>query len=563
MKAAARLAVAGLAAAAVSCAACVSVPFDSPSDGSGGEGSCTIEPARVQASQEARFSVTCAVGAAGILQGGGFRIQFPVDPVRRYDGFTPPHTGEDYLLGKVTCAARRGGRKIGEAQVESDGQGEVRCLLPSGRLRQGDDLLMEYWGMAPRAAGTYLLRVESRLTGGRGGRPLRRPPALTVIARPARTLHAVLPGTAVQSEPFTLALAALDEFGNLDRAYTGEVEIAIDHLHLEHAFRLEDEGIALISGLKLERPGFARAWVAEKGGTPELALKSRSNPIRIAPSALEGKVLWGDLHFQTCTGAAAGRAFLHEGACAGLEEAYTYARDVVRLDFAAATEHAVAPFTDRAWESSLRAAARFNEPPRFTTLTGYQWRDLVVILPGDTGTLLRSDSRLTDERAEMEAALAVGAVLFAVRGSGNGPAVAGSGNHWGHPGCVDSTGLQAGCAGLTALRAPDNSREAILAALRSGSTWATTGARIYLSIERQVGGLTVAVAGTDTLEAVDLIIQEEGGSRTVPLLLTPAETLETTAPMPHVRGRATCFVRAVQRDGQRAWSGAFELEEGP
>jgi hypothetical protein len=553
--------VAGLAAAAVSCAACVNIPFDSPADGGGGEGSCTIEPARVQASQEARFSVTCAVGAAGILQGGGFRIQFPVDPVHRYDGFTPPHTGEDYLLGKVTCTARRGGRKIGEARVESNGQGEVRCLLPSGRLRQGDELLMEYSGMAPRAASTYSLRVESRLSGGRGGRPLPRPPALTVIARPARTLHAVLPGTAMPGEPFTLALAALDEFGNLDRAYTGDVEIAIDHLHLEHAFRLEDEGIALISGLKLERPGFARAEVAEKGGAPELALKSRSNPIRIAPSSQEGKVLWGDLHFQTCTGAAAGRAFLDEGSCAGQEEAYTYARDVVYLDFAAATEHAVAPFTDRVWESSLRAAARFNEPPRFTTLAGYQWRDLVVILPGDSGTLLRSDSRLTDERTEMEAALAGGAVLIAVGGKES--AIAGSGNHWGHPGCVDHTGLEAGCAGLIAVRAPDNSREAIHAALRSGSTWATTGARIFLSIVRQAGGLHVAVAGTDTLEAVDLVIEQQGGSRTVPLLLTPAETLETTVPMPHFRGRASCFLRAVQRDRQRAWSGAFELKEGP
>jgi len=546
----------------------VDIPFDTSHDAGGGEGSCTIEPALVQASQEARFKVTCAVGASGIQQGGGFRIEFPVDPVRRYDGFAPPHTGNEHLLGKVTCDARRGGRKIGEARVESDGRGEVRCLLPSGRLRQGDELLLDYWGMAPRAAGTYALRAMSRLSGGRGGRALARPPALTVTGRPARSLHAVLPGSAVVGEPFTLALAALDEFGNLDRAYTGQVEIVIDHLRLEHAFRLEDEGRALISGLKVERSGFARAEVTEMAEAPELALKSRSNPIRILRSAGEGAILWGDLHFQACTGAAAGRALLNEGSCAGLEEAYTYARDVARLDFAAATERAVEQFTDQAWESRLRAAERFDDPPRFVALAGYRWRDLVVLLPGRSGPIIRSDSRLTDERAELESVLPAGAVLIAV--GGNRSTVAGSRYRWGHPGCVDHTGLESGCAGLIAVRAPANDREAILAALGNGGdgggdggggSWATTGARIHLSIDRRPDGLHVAAAGTDTLTAVDLIIEEEGGTRTAHLLTTPAETLETAMPIPRIRGRASCFARVVQRDGHRAWSAAFDLEE--
>ena len=547
MKNAARRAAACLAAAAVSSAACVAIPFDSPHDGGGGEGSCTIEPSRVQASQEERFSLACAVGPAGLVQGGGFRIQLPVDPVRKYDGFTPPHTGKDYLLGKVTCVARREGRTIGQARVESDTQGELSCMLPSGRLRQGDDLVMEYWGMAPRAAGIYALPVASRLSGGRGGRWIQRPPALTVIARPARALHAVLPGAAARGDPFTLALAALDEFGNLDRAYAGEVEVTLDQVPFGHLFRLEDGGLALISGLKVERPGFARAQVAEKGVAPELALRSISNPIHITPSDRKEKVLWGDLHFQMCTGAAAGRAFLREGACAGLDEAYIYARDVANPK----KRHG------KYW-------ARFNEPPRFVTLTGYRWRDLVVILPGDSGPLLRSDSRATDERAELESALeaipdtGAGAILLSV--GDQEPGVVDSGNSWGHPGCVDRPGLVPGCAGLIAVRAPDNTREAILAALRSGGWWATTGARIYLSIERHPGNISVAAAGTDLLTAVDLVVQQAGRSRTIHLLPAPEETFEAVAPVPRVGGRASGFVRAVQRDGHMAWSSTFDLE---
>ncbi len=606
---------------------CVSIPFDHPHDSLGGEGGIIASPEEVEAPAETRIRFTFTVGRSGLFQGGGFRVQLPVDPVHRFLGFTPPHTGNRHRSGHVQCASRRGDSDIRPAVAEVGPAGEMRCLLDAGSLRPGETLLLEYWGLMPRVSGSYGLHAESRVSGGRGGRPMSRQPALEVRPRPARFLQVLLPSVAVSGRPFALFLRALDDFGNVDRSYSGTVRIALGSLAIRRTLGPEDDGMALIDGLVLHETGFAWATVRSEGAGAAV-LEARSNPVRVVAGPEGDPVFWGDLHFHTGSGAA-GRGFLradvaagdHRGNYTGQEAAYLYARDVMRLDFAAATEHAVAGFTEEAWSLSNLRANVFDNPPsdplvhsgRFTAFAGYHWRDRLVLFAGGEAPLVRGDDRLGDEPAELEAALAlldpddflmvglgepgpgVEAVeLYSWKNRGEGyddrsrrfepgpewlgdaiprALMASSASHWGHPGVDDLTGLEPGAGGLTAVRAERNDRVSVMAALKRGDVWATTGARIYLSVEPVIGSrgsgvkagdqLRILAAGTALLEAASLVVIQKTGSREEALLPEPAESLDTVVTVPATDGPAFCYLRVVQRNGELAWSSPIRLDPMP
>ena len=260
---------------------CVSIPFDAPTGRLSGEGSIAIEPAVVLASSDTRFRITFTVGSSGLVLGGGFRIELPVDPVHPYLGFTPPHTGDRNLRGHVQCFAARADGTLDENVAAWAGGREAGCVLRNGALRSGDLLVMEYWGLAPRIAGVIPLHVESRFSGGGGGRVPAWSPVLTVNPRPARVLAAVLPGAVAAGAPIMLSIAALDEFGNRAVEYRGTVDVSLGEARFTHQFTPEERGVALLPGLAVEHPGFARAVIAEVGVADVLRLTAMSNPVDV------------------------------------------------------------------------------------------------------------------------------------------------------------------------------------------------------------------------------------------------------------------------------------------
>jgi hypothetical protein len=54
------------------------------------------------------------------------------------------------------------------------------------------------------------------------------------------------------------------------------------------------------------------------------------------------------------------------------EEAHTYARDVMRLDFASVSEHDGEAFTDALWIKSQDITESFYQPSVFTTFFAYE-----------------------------------------------------------------------------------------------------------------------------------------------------------------------------------------------
>jgi hypothetical protein len=63
----------------------------------------------------------------------------------------------------------------------------------------------------------------------------------------------------------------------------------------------------------------------------------------------------------------------HRGNFTTQQEAYAYARDVTRLDFASASEHDVSLFNQEAWDLSQTIADGYYRPGKFTTFFAYEW----------------------------------------------------------------------------------------------------------------------------------------------------------------------------------------------
>jgi hypothetical protein len=321
-------------------------------------------------------------------------------------------------------------------------------------------------------------------------------------------------------------------------------------------------------------------------------------------------ILWGDPHAHTGTGAA-GAPFLpperragdRRGNATSQEQAAAYARDVARLDFAAATEYAAPELYPEGWRASAAIEGRHDVGglPPFTLLRGLAWRDRLVLFAEWPSGAILEDSRLSDEVDELRRAFHQGDLFVEILLDGVLPrdgasgfevyswlnrgasyddaprrfeptsawladgglcsgttlvALAGSANHWGRPGTIDRTGLEPGAGGLTAVVATGRTPRETLAAIREGRAWATTGPRIILRVDPDPAGETVRVeaAGVVALARVDLVLVERAGVTETPLGETGVLDLSGTFPIPRAAGPALWYVRATQADGAIAWS---------
>jgi hypothetical protein len=147
----------------------------------------------------------------------------------------------------------------------------------------------------------------------------------------------------------------------------------------------------------------------------------------------------------------------------------------------------------------------------------------------------------------------------------------GSGDsHDGHPGLVQ---LAAPTGGLAAILSEELTREGVLAALRARRVYATSGARILLrtalgahpmgtSIEVPPGGsasepLFVSVISPQPLERVDLI---RSGRVVDSIELAGERDVSLERRVSDLRPGEYVYVRAVQRDGDAAWSSPIYID---
>ncbi|NHI93479.1 MAG: DUF3604 domain-containing protein [Candidatus Lokiarchaeota archaeon] len=198
------------------------------------------------------------------------------------------------------------------------------------------------------------------------------------------------PSVIEKGESFDLTIEAWDKYERLSSLYVDSITIA-DYIYNYSTKSLQvsnssllcgsykftgsgiylnilprspnvDNGIHIFHDLRLEKPGIHYLLVQDDQGNSKF-----SNPIIVTNNTPKQRIFWGDIHGHTSMSDGSGT----------LEEAYTYARDIARLDFVAITDHDfIMDFWDpQSWITEKYNANYYNSAD-FVTLVAFEWTSL-------------------------------------------------------------------------------------------------------------------------------------------------------------------------------------------
>jgi hypothetical protein len=449
-------------------------------------------------------------------------------------------------------------------------------------------------------------------------------PSVPVLPGPPARLALTLPSTARPGDEIHVALAVLDRGANAWPEFGGTVEL----LDLP-------EGIGLPPSIELAPEDRAHgALIARAPGPGVYRLRARatlagevletvSNPLLVSDGP---RVAWADLHGHSDVSDGTGRP----------EDYFRYARDVARLDAVALTDHdhwGLLPLDEHPelWEENKQVGERFHEPGRFVTLHGFEWTNWVyghrhVLYFSGEAPLFSSLDERYDEPAELWAALRGLPALTVPHHPAGGPApidwgvapdrelepavevtsahgcsealdcarsiysavegcfardaldrgyrlaFVGSGDgHDGHPG-LTHLGSHYPTGGLAAVLCEELSREGLLAALRAGRAYATSGPRIVLRTALGGARMGASIAAAELGEAATLFVEVHGtapiesievvrsGTLYAGLAGEGALDLTVSAELEALAAGEYVYVRVVQEDGGAAWSSPIFVE---
>ena len=207
---------------------------------------------------------------------------------------------------------------------------------------------------------------------------LREQPTFDLVPGPAATWKAIWPSLAVVGEPFRLAIAAEDAWGNP----TADAE-AVLTLAPSRSVRGLPERVAIYQG---DGPRVLENLIVESEGDLDLSIAiedtnvARANPIRVV-TTVPVRRYWGDLHGQSGETIGMGSA----------EAYFRYARDAAFIDMVG---HQGNDFqiTDAFWKKLNRLTAEFDQPGRFVCLPGYEWSGNTG-MGGDRNIFYRHEGR--------------------------------------------------------------------------------------------------------------------------------------------------------------------------
>ena len=440
-----------------------------------------------------------------------------------------------------------------------------------------------------------------------------------------RLLRLLGPTVVAVGEPFALHLAAFDRNRNVIDTFEGKVRLCVPPGLMgppsEVEFRRDDQGVRILEGVRADAPGVYRLQARTDAAQGECFV---SNPIAARPKP-ETRVYWGDVH---CHGWGDDSMYLMYLRTPKLDplERHRQAVRVGRFDFGAPGPMAL-PFDEREeiWDAYRDAGRQMDEPGSYVPFLSYEahppegdWNVLFERLDEPAPALqyhtgMAQVDALYGERDDVFMEVHIGGhppewekyetarerMVEVVSGFGNAewllqralkrgyrPAVVGASDlhvglmggpravetfrgRFGYSMPMNQRDAGYGTGPVTGVLSPELKRDALWRAMAAGGTYATTGARIYLSLtcDGLGAGSTVAVADTLTvalechacaeIERVDLI----AGDRCLRSWRPGALDFEVTEQMAagDVPGE-WLYARVRQADAEYAWSGLVWLE---
>jgi hypothetical protein len=476
--------------------------------------------------------------------------------------------------------------------------------------------------------GTFLMAVDETGTGafvGAAGNPYE---FEAVAHHKVELLRLLGPSIAKTGETFRLHLGIYDRNRNIIETYTGQAEFdvpkGISGLPSSYQFRSEDKGLKIFDNVAAEGSGVYRIGVSESGSSKEFT----SNPTLVSDAPNE-YVYWGDVHAH---GWGDSSMHLMHARTKKLDPVsrHMQARDIGRFDFACPASMSMDPEKrEEIWEPYREACEKMDEPGRYVPFLAYEAHpkagDRQVIfkeyktepIPPKMRTEMEEVDQIYGERDDVLLQVHIGGATprwdlyqparerFLEVCSGFGcaewllqkglqlgyrPAVCGASDlHlglMGGPRAVETfrgrfgpkypmkqRDSAYGTGPVTAIIAPELTRDALWDSIEARTTYATSGSRILLTVTGNGEPAGSAIDLKDKLEiairchacvkieSVELIIGEHLAASWQPDSLDFIEEVGLTADQ--VPGE-WAYVRVSQTDGEYAWSTPLYIHrDGP
>jgi len=283
------------------------------------------------------------------------------------------------------------------------GTGEEGCyclkIAPNAgfNVNPGDTIGFTYTGRSPKISTRFGLgrkhffHLRSRLHAAdpsletadwnwRHDVPEESLPSFTVEGRQLAKLFVSMPSDVrwlgSESEPFEVAVVALDDMGQPAHGFTGTVNltgnVAMTGLPASHAFTPQDDAIKVFEGVRLAVwPEDRACWVEASWST----VTSMGKPARVHTNPPPYLRLWGDVHCHTRD------SDDHCGRYVRFEQVHGFMRHAARLDFGAVTDHDTSNMTGETWSgfgwSGQKERLAAMSDGRYLGLLGYEFSESV------------------------------------------------------------------------------------------------------------------------------------------------------------------------------------------
>jgi len=346
------------------------------SNSANAEEKMNVFPNKVIAGTYQHFQFEFMSDSSDIEIGGGIRIEIPVAYLETEPYYWDrPQTEQSQIRGYIEATTS------GNASIEIKTYGSysriTECVVRDSPLKKGDSILLNYHGIVQSFTWKLSVRVQWRQSENDSWRDIQNRPMIQILPQKAATMLLVTPSDVQRAKPFEMVLVILDKFGNRATGYRGKVTFSSTDSNVtapkSYIFSEQDSGIHIFDEITFKKLGFQCI-----NGT-DGQHKAVNNYSYVSESPPNLKRFFGDTHFHTGTGTAnqeftmRGAGGDHRGHFTTEIEAYQYARDIMRLDFASASEHDNELFTEATWNKSQETTESFNSPGKFTTFFAYEW----------------------------------------------------------------------------------------------------------------------------------------------------------------------------------------------